>query len=46
MYELLKDWGDLKKGSHVKIMDQSVVKKGIEVGLLKLVKEENDKPKK
>lgn len=30
---LLKDWGDLEKGSQVTINDESVLKEGFRVGL-------------
>lgn len=37
--ELLKDWGDLKKGDKVVILDQYVIDKGFEIGLFKSQKE-------
>lgn len=40
MFELLKNWGDLKKGATIKLLDQSVIDKGLKDGLLKLVKKE------
>jgi hypothetical protein len=37
---LLKDWGDNKKGAELEILDNSVLKKGIETNLFKEIKKE------
>lgn len=51
--ELLKDWGDLKKGEIVNIFDSSVINAGLEKNIFQLVNEmvkeekpEEEKPKK
>lgn len=44
--KLLKDWGRHKKGAPVEITDQTLLKKGVEIGLfeeVKLKKEDKNK---
>lgn len=41
--ELLKDWGELKKGDKVVIHDQSVIEEGIRKGLFKSKEEKKKK---
>ncbi len=38
MYELLKDWGDHKKGSTIELLDETVIKVAVEQAVVKEVK--------
>jgi hypothetical protein len=40
---LLKNWATFKKGERVIIKDESVIKKGLEIGLFEKGKKENKK---
>lgn len=41
--KLLKDWASYKKGAQIQITDESVIKKGLEIGLFEEVKEKKAK---
>lgn len=38
MYEVLKDWGDHKKGDVIELLDVTVIKVAIEQGVVKEAK--------
>ena len=38
MYEILKDWGDHKKGDAIELLDKTVIKEAISQGIIKELK--------